>query len=271
MASMTVMDKFDEANEDWSSYCERMEQYFVVNKITEEKMKLAALITAMGPGPYQLLKDLLYPVSPSSKSFDELNKILKDHLCPKRLVISERFRFFKRSQHEGESVSAFAVELKKLSTRCEFGSNLNDQLRDRLVCGLRSEAMQKKLLTEEKLTFEKALAIAVGMETAEKDTRDIQQKLESVNKVANVVKTKSSTSKRTKTADKQIETCYRCGKGNHKATDCRFREAVCHFCKKKGHIKSACRNRKEKGMKVNQFDEIKQMGTESGSYHKPYM
>ena len=35
--------------------------------------------------------------------------------------------------------------------------------------------------------------------------------------------------------------CYRCGRFNHNPKDCRFRNAACHFCKKKGHIASVCR------------------------------
>lgn len=29
--------------------------------------------------------------------------------------------------------------------------------------------------------------------------------------------------------------CYRCGRTNHAAKDCRFRDTECNFCKKKGH------------------------------------
>lgn len=64
---------------------------------------------------------------------------------PKALVISERFKFNKRNQKEGESVNSYVVELKRLSTHCEFGTFLLKALRDRLVCGLRSETTQKKL------------------------------------------------------------------------------------------------------------------------------
>lgn len=42
----------------------------------------------------------------------------------------------------------FVAALHKLAEHCEFGDVLNDSLRDRLVCGLRNEAIQKKLLTE---------------------------------------------------------------------------------------------------------------------------
>ena len=30
--------------------------------------------------------------------------------------------------------------------------------------------------------------------------------------------------------------CYRCGKGNHSPAVCRFKDAKCHECGKKGHI-----------------------------------
>lgn len=37
--------------------------------------------------------------------------------------------------------------------------------------------------------------------------------------------------------------CYRCGKANHKAVDCYFREATCNHCGKKGHLARVCRSR----------------------------
>ena len=38
--------------------------------------------------------------------------------------------------------------------------------------------------------------------------------------------------------------CYRCGRMNHQAKDCRFADATCHYCKKKGHIAPACLKKK---------------------------
>ena len=37
--------------------------------------------------------------------------------------------------------------------------------------------------------------------------------------------------------------CYHCGKSNHKATACYYKEAVCNNCKKKGHIAKICRSK----------------------------
>jgi len=48
-----------------------------------------------------------------------------------------------------------------------LGTHLNEALRNRFVCGLRSKEAQKKLFTEEH-TFEKAVKIALGREAAKK-------------------------------------------------------------------------------------------------------
>ena len=51
----------------------------------------------------------------------------------------------------------------KLQIHCEFGNYLDQELRDRLVCGLRSEGIQKCLLSEADLTLKKVLELAQGM------------------------------------------------------------------------------------------------------------
>ena len=53
--------------------------------------------------------------------------------------------------------------------------------------------------------------------------------------------------------------CYRCGKGHH-PSKCKFREAVCRKCRKKGHIKAACLSKSKKPSqlpptKVNTVDD----------------
>ena len=77
---------------------------------------------------------------------------LKQNFDPKLLVISKQFHFYKRSQKPKETVTEFLADLRKLSISCEFGNYLDQALRDRFVCRVRSELMQKKLLTEDRLT-----------------------------------------------------------------------------------------------------------------------
>ena len=37
------------------------------------------------------------------------------------------------------------------------------------------------------------------------------------------------------------EACYRCGRTNHKASNCKFKEAVCPNCGKRGNLKRRCK------------------------------
>ena len=48
-------------------------------------------------------------------------------------------------------------------------------LRDRLVCGVSHQTIQKRLLAEKNLTLEKALDIALALEAADNDLKHLQK------------------------------------------------------------------------------------------------
>ncbi len=98
---------------------------------------------------------------------------LNTHYEPKPLVIAERFYFHQRNQGASESVVEYVAELRRLATHCEFGTFLSDALRDRLVCGLRSAGIQKRLLSEADITLKKAIELAQGMEAAEANAKKL--------------------------------------------------------------------------------------------------
>ncbi|GFV93241.1 transposon Tf2-8 polyprotein [Trichonephila clavipes] len=92
-------ESYDASVEDWSSYVERLESYFVVNGI-EDKMEVPAILSLMGATTYKLLKNLTTPNIPSELTYQDIVKLLSEHLNPKPLEMTERFRFYKRKQFE---------------------------------------------------------------------------------------------------------------------------------------------------------------------------
>ena len=58
-------------------------------------------------------------------------------------------------------------------------------LRDRIVCGIRDEEIQRRLLVEKDLTFQKAYEIATSMEITSQNMAVLHEskELETVNKV----------------------------------------------------------------------------------------
>ena len=83
--------EFDSANEDWTSYTERLQQYFMANEIVAEEKQRAILLSCCGPHTYQLIKNLAAPAKPPEKTFVEIVKLVKDHLNPRPSTIVQRF------------------------------------------------------------------------------------------------------------------------------------------------------------------------------------
>ena len=67
---------FESSSEDWTSYTERLQQYFIANDVANEDKKRALLLSNCGPQTYQLLKNLMAPAKPSGKSFTDIVKVL---------------------------------------------------------------------------------------------------------------------------------------------------------------------------------------------------
>ena len=240
MTTIGKIDVFDETQESWETYVERVQHFFAANDVDDEH-KVPTLLSLIGSKTYSLLKDLLLPEKPADKNFEEIVSTLQKHLNPKPLEIAERFRFYKRNQQEGESVLSYVAELKKLTTHCNFGGSLEETLRDKLVCGLNSQQIQKRLLAESKLKFSKTVDIAVAMETATRDATEIHSELGEGKPLGLDKLTLSRPSNRPDNSPPSLVVCYRCGANTHVATACRFKKEVCHKCGKRGHIQRVCR------------------------------
>ncbi|CAC5392621.1 unnamed protein product [Mytilus coruscus] len=163
--------EFDDISEDWIQYTERLNHYFIANNIE---------------------------ISHGS---------LKN---PKPSSIVQRCKFNSRSRQPNESVSQFVAELRQIYEHCDCKATLDDMLRDRLVCGIKEDRIQRRLLAEPGLTFKKAMEVATAMEMAAKNAHDLQvQEPKQVHKVTI-----------------RNEECYRC-EGSHNATDCKWKDAKC--------------------------------------------
>uniref|UniRef100_A0A1Q3FVA0 Retrotransposon gag domain-containing protein n=1 Tax=Culex tarsalis TaxID=7177 RepID=A0A1Q3FVA0_CULTA len=158
--------EFNGSVDDWNVYQERLEQFFEVNDIVEQK-QVALLISVIGADSYKTLRDLCHPVLPKNKSFTELCTLLRKQYSPQVAVFRERTNFYNARQEGYENVTQWYGRLKKLSVDCKFGENLESILVDKFVTGLRTGQILDRLCEEnESLTLEQALDLAVNKECA---------------------------------------------------------------------------------------------------------
>ena len=215
---------------------------------------------------YKLLRSLVGTAKLDTESFDNLVKTLKDHYNPTPSFMVERYKFNCRVRSPEDSITHYVAALRTLAEHCKFGDTLEELLRDRLIFGINNDHIRQRLLAEPDPTYNKVLELATSLQAAAKGSKTIQNgdrpghntgtTTEGIHYSSTSRKAKNpgSTSsgaagaKSSSDSGQSKPTCYRCG-GAHLATTCKFKTAVCHFCKKRGHIASVCRTKQSQAVK----------------------
>ena len=247
---------YDELNESFEIYLQRLQNYLALRNLSDDTSEnnvksVQILLNCLGPKTYQTLVSLTAPDLPSTKKYQDLIDLLRSHLCPKPSEIAEQYKFLTRIQHEGESIAQFQAELKKLTVNCNFTCEnckkptVNTYLRGQFIRGVHCNETREKLLqfsTSKTLSFEEAVSIASAIEASKAESKAIQnpQNIHTVSQdnfnqngrgKKNTFKFKSNIA--------NIK-CFKCGKNNHKASDCHAKNLKCNFCKKNGHLEIVC-------------------------------
>ncbi|XP_065219751.1 uncharacterized protein K02A2.6-like [Planococcus citri] len=180
-------------------------------------------------------------------------------------------------QREGESVSDYITELRKLAVDCKYANEfLNEMLRDVFVSGLRSKPILDRLFEEDDIPLDKTLSIAQAIERALASTNEILSPAVSdapVHKLQNQNQNRSRFKKKTYSSDNGGQSqgatttqCIRCGLNNHTAANCMKKNLRCNFCKAQGHVAEVC-FKKKRAAETKPADES--TSTKTNSNAKP--
>ncbi|UYV63694.1 K02A2.6-like, partial [Cordylochernes scorpioides] len=218
-----------------SSYLERFESYCIANDIVKIVKKKATFFSLCGRETYNIIRTLTSPKNPLETEWEELVTRIKKYFDPTPNIIVQRFKFTKRLQMPNETISEFITALKKIAEKCEF-PDVEDRLRDALVCGILNEEIQSMLLMNSMLTFKVAQEMALAHEAAVKNVAEIKngKPQEEINVMGRAVKVRRRNEK--------IFKCFRCGYTNHREEQCFFKDKRCFKCQKLGHISRVCKN-----------------------------
>ena len=182
------------------------------------------------------------------KKYRPVKEAFDKYFVCKHNVIYERARFNRRIQEPGESAEAFITAVYKLAEHCQYGSLLDEMIRDRLVVGIRHHGLSERLQMNSELTLEKAVTAIRQHEEIKKQQPIVRETNTQEQKGANVdllkFKKKShreyQTGKTTygkgqKEFQKGQKSCGRCGKvPTHSLNNCAAREAECRNVARKG-------------------------------------
>ena len=244
MAAYGKIRSFNSKTDEWEIYEEQLRFYMVANNISDPTKKRSILLTVCGEQTFKLLRSLV----PDGKldgddvSYESLVALLRAHYKKKQSVVVHRFHFNTRTRQESESIADYIAALRELAMNCNFGApeRLEEMLRDRLVCGVNHQGIQRRLLSEGDLTYKDALALAQSIECAESDAKKLGSATPRPNDLVHRMQPDHKPPPPPPQNHRSSPTCYRCG-GPHLANKCRHKDTQCRYCKKKGHLAKVCR------------------------------
>ena len=230
----------------WKRWRRSFEFYVVAKGINTDVQKKALLLHTAGMAVQDLFETLTDPGpmgdgEDAAGEYEVAMRKLDGHFSPKLNTPYERHVFRQMQQGTKETVDQFVARLRQQAGNCEFGEQLEENVRDQLIDKCVSSVFRRKLL-EKGQTLTLAIAQDLGrtMETVAVQV----QKMEQVPFAVNLARTQNRNSQRSHVS---TQSCYRCGKQNHMAKDphCPAKKANCRRCGLIGHFEVVCKTKLE--------------------------
>lgn len=244
----------------------------------------------MGADLNNALKFLVAPQDPADIAFEDMLTTLVNHFDCKKNKFVESVKFRQIIQQKGESVAQFALRLKQGAAYCDYGDFLDRMLIEQLLHGLEARDICDEIIAKNPDTFDAAYKVAHTMEATRNTAREINTGSPSTHPEAThklgyeKPKTKKLQQPQHRSPPvhrKQQENrpsnkqqakahpnsaggssfCNGCGE-QHLRSNCRFRNAKCNICDKKGHIAKVCRSGKSQHSSADQVQSQETPATE---------
>ena len=238
--------------QEWLEWKQRFERFRCATKLSEEDevLQINALIYTMGKEAEHIFKAFTF-TSGDEKKFAKVIEKFDEHFVPKRNVIHERACFHRRVQKEGETVEAFVRNLYELAEHCEFGTQRDEQIRDRIVIGILDKSLSQKLQMKSDLNLDTAIQMArqselvkfqVAGQSDGKHLGEVQQKKGKPNSARRPARNDRNVRDKNPKNVPMVHPCSRCNRVHKQDETCPATGKRCSKCHKKGHFAAVCRS-----------------------------
>ena len=127
----------------WSRWRRQFEQFRIASGLADDTpaRQTSALLYCLGKEADSVLTSMNATAEDRS-DYDKVMELLDGYFQVRRNVIFERARFNRWSQLPGESAEEYIMELYSLAANCSYGPMEQELIRDRLVVGIRNQALE---------------------------------------------------------------------------------------------------------------------------------
>ncbi|XP_067931837.1 uncharacterized protein [Watersipora subatra] len=176
MAKFLPPKEFDFVPEKWLEWSSRWERYRVISKTDEEAeaYQVNCLLYTMGNDSESIMNSFTLNAD-DRKKYDKVKEAFDKYFSPRKYVIFERAKFFRRDQMPGETVEQYVRALNDIAGRCEFGDKRSEQMRDRIVVDILDTAVSREMqkMDVTALTEDVAINMARQAEQVDKNIKEL--------------------------------------------------------------------------------------------------
>lgn len=227
-------------SENWQKWYQKFELFLLASGKSSEvdQVKIALLLNLIGDEGLEVFNAFTYAKKDDKEKFDKVVKKFTEHCQPKKNIVFERFKFHGAVQKINQSIDQFVTEIKNLAKSCEFKEE-NSMIRDRIVIGIKNDAIKEKLLQISDLTTEKAIEVYKAWESSKKQVQEMSRKSENELEVEAVSSRKGRKENQDRTTSIIKYDCRKCGRVHEKGK-CFAYGKQCTICMGYNHFAVGC-------------------------------
>ena len=137
-------------SKEWKQWRQIWDAYEEVTGLRNKTSRfcVATFITCIGKAALEIHNGLPFTGDEEKSDMNKVLELWEAHYIGKTNIIYERYKFNNRSQEQTESIDTYVNALRALAETCEFGTLKDHLIHHRIVCGVRDNAVRRKLLQE---------------------------------------------------------------------------------------------------------------------------
>ena len=226
-------------SENWRRFKQQFQIYLIATGIDqkEEKIKASTFLHVIGPEALEIFNTFTFQNQDDKEKLQPIMDKFETYCNPRKNITYERHIFNMRNQQAGENIDAYVTDLKNKAKLCEFGDLQESLIRDRIVCGVKTDTVRARLLREPDLSLRKAIDICRAAETSETQMKSLsdEKSLDFLRKKGQSRPKHEKGKKGTQVTRKEETSMYNCRKCGYK-----HEKRKCPAYGKKCKIKSFC-------------------------------
>lgn len=219
--------------------------FYALPEQTEEEESTDVEVNNRGPLAAGYVK---FDSDVYDEAIDKLNRFFE----PKQNVSYERHVFRQLKQDTNERIDMFLMRLREQADRCDFGDQLDENIRDQITTGCASDILRRKMLERGNKPLAKLIQMAQTMEIVHKQQQSLGKqpalRIEPSKSESNESEVCKIDAKRRFGPNRKVATtnfngeCGRCGIKGHKAADakCPAKGKSCNHCGGRDHFSRKC-------------------------------